>query len=182
MGRVRCPANGLERRCYSVARRLARRGPNSLVCTGNLHVALLAPPGDAHVPRVAAYFAVLHEGAPNVRLEVDLHCFPAIRADDRELGLHAFILRSFEALPGPLNAILGLPYLAAGACPPLHSRFSHVDNPDVTDRRITYVGVLWLLAAAGAAASHRRRMPHIAPALTGRPRQAVVVSMGLRVG
>jgi hypothetical protein len=54
------------------------------VGAADVHVAILARPRDVHAPRVTADFAVLDEGAANVRLEVELDLLAAVRTGDGE--------------------------------------------------------------------------------------------------
>jgi hypothetical protein len=51
--------------------------------------AIFAVDRDAQEPRVAAHLAVLHEGARDVQLDVDLDVLPAVRARDDEILLDA---------------------------------------------------------------------------------------------
>src|SRR5262245_56900752 len=49
---------------------------------------VLAAPTDSHTPRIAADLAVLHEGAANVRLDIDLDLLATERTDHREESQH----------------------------------------------------------------------------------------------
>ena len=55
------------------------------VGAGDVHVTVVAGPVDADAPGIAADLAVLHQGAANVGLDVDLDLFAAVRTGDEEL-------------------------------------------------------------------------------------------------
>ena len=60
----------------------------SIVASSHFDVSLLARPDDPHAPRIAAHLAVLDEGAVDIRLEIDLHFFAAVRTCHIELFAH----------------------------------------------------------------------------------------------
>ena len=59
------------------------------VGAGDLHVAVVAGPGHADAPGIAAHLAILHEGAGHVGLEIYLDLLAAVRTRDEQLIVHS---------------------------------------------------------------------------------------------
>ena len=60
----------------------------SIVASSHFYVSLLARSDDPHAPWIAAHLAVLDEGAVDIRLEIDLHFFAAVRTGHKDLFAH----------------------------------------------------------------------------------------------
>jgi len=70
--------------------------PHALVraiSTADVDPTVVAVARDANQPRIATDLAILHERAPHVGLEIDLHCLATVRALHYELGIHKGIVR-----------------------------------------------------------------------------------------
>ena len=84
-GRARRPRGDAARQ--GLYRHPAVTAP-SFVGARHLHRAVVAVAAHAKLPRVAAHFAVLHQRAAHVGLQIDLHGLAAIRALDQKLRIH----------------------------------------------------------------------------------------------
>jgi len=60
---------------------------------------------DTKEQRIAAYLAILHERSANVRLEVNLDLFSAVRTGDEELIFQVVQKSLVERRPGRLEPI-----------------------------------------------------------------------------
>jgi hypothetical protein len=60
----------------------------SIVASGDFYVSLIARSDNPHAPWIAAHLAVLDQGAVDIRLQIDLHFFAAVRTGHQELFAH----------------------------------------------------------------------------------------------
>ena len=71
---------------------------------GDVDVPIVAVTRDADSPRAAADFAVLDEAALEIRLEVDLHLFAAVRARHEKTVFHTSSFAAGRLFQVPLVA------------------------------------------------------------------------------
>ncbi len=78
------------------------------VGTGDLDVSVVAAPGDAHAPRIAADLAILDEAALDVGLDIDFHGLAAVRTGYEMLVIHGITIPLRTRAP-IRNARISLP-------------------------------------------------------------------------